>query len=133
MKGSCLCGTVRYEATRLAGPIVHCHCQTCRKAHSAAFTSTARADRSEFRWTAGEDALGSFESTPGKLPHFCTRCGTHLVAEWVTQPQVILRVASLDDDPGTRPSAHIWTSHEVPWLDHGAGIPSFPEAAAPKP
>jgi hypothetical protein len=55
------------------------------------------------------------------------------VAEGVTQPQVILRVASLDDDPGTRPSAHIWTSHEVPWLDHGAGIPSFPEAAAPKP
>jgi hypothetical protein len=35
MKGSCLCGTVRYEAARLAGPIVHCHCATCRKAHSA--------------------------------------------------------------------------------------------------
>ena len=132
MKGSCLCGTVRYEATRLAGPIVHCHCQTCRKAHSAGFTTTARVDRGDFRWTAGEEAIGAFESTPGKLRHFCTRCGTQLIAEWVAQPQVILRLGSLDDDPGERPSMHIWTSHEQPWLDHTAAIPSFPEAAPPK-
>jgi len=132
MKGSCLCGTVRYEAARLAGPVIHCHCQTCRKAHSAAFTTTARADRADFRWTAGEEAIGSFESTPGKLRHFCTRCGTHLVAEWVAQPQVILRLGSLDDDPGQRPTAHIWTSHEVPWLDHATAVPSFPEAPPPK-
>ena len=132
MKGSCLCGTVQYEATRLSGPIVHCHCRTCRKAHSAAFTTTARADRSDFHWTAGEEAIGSFESTPGKLRHFCTRCGTQLIAEWVAQPQVILRVGSLDDDPGDRPAMHIWTSHEVPWLDHTSDIPSFPEAAQPK-
>lgn len=57
MKGSCLCGTVQYEATRLAGPIVHCHCRTCRKAHSAAFTSTARADRASDIPSFAEAAL----------------------------------------------------------------------------
>lgn len=128
MKGSCLCGNVTYEVVSLVGRIGHCHCKTCRKAHAAAFASTARANRSEFRWVKGEDSLSSFESSPGKLRHFCKNCGTHLVAEWVAQPQVILRVATLDEDPGTRPVANIWTSHDVPWLYNGTDVPSFPEA-----
>ena len=73
------------------------------------------------------DALGAYESSPGKIRHFCTRCGAHLMAHWVAQPQVILRVATLDDDPGARPLAHIHTAHDVPWLDHGPGVPSYPD------
>ena len=128
MRGSCLCRTVTYEVDRLAGPIGHCHCTTCRKAHAAAFASTARVDRTSFRWLSGEASVRAFESSPGKLRHFCGQCGTHLMAEWVAQPQVILRVATLDDDPGARPKAHIWVSHQVPWLAHGAELPSFGEA-----
>lgn len=126
MKGSCLCETVSYEVVRFAGPIVHCHCAKCRKAHAAAFATTARADRIDFRWLSGEQSLGAFESSPGKLRHFCKLCGSHLVAEWVAQPQVIVRVATLDTDPKARPTAHVWTSHAVPWLDAGADLPSRP-------
>lgn len=115
MKGSCLCGRIAYELDQL-GPIGHCHCKTCRKAHAAAYASTARVNREHFRWLSGEEFLGAFESTPGKLRRFCTRCGSHLMAEWLDKPQVIVRVATLDDDPGTTPQAHIWTSHDVPWL-----------------
>lgn len=125
MKGSCLCGGVTYEATQLAGPIVHCHCTKCRKAHAAAFASTARVDRADFRWLSGSENLGFFESSPGKLRHFCKQCGSHLVAERLAQPQVILRVATLDDDPGMRPRAHIWVSHSVPWLKEEAGVPQL--------
>jgi hypothetical protein len=127
MKGSCLCGAVTYEAGALAGPIVHCHCATCRKAHAAAYASTARVDRDQFKWLTGLDVLGSFESTPGKLRHFCTRCGSHLIAEWTEQLRVILRVATLDDDPGSRPSAHIWTAHDVAWLTDGDAVSVFAE------
>jgi len=132
MRGSCLCGTVTYEVDRLAGPIGHCHCSTCRKAHAAAFASTARVDRVHFRWLSGQAAVRSFESSPGKLRHFCSNCGSHLVAEWVAQPQVILRVATLDEDPGVRPKASIWVSHEVPWLAHGPDLASFSEGPPAK-
>ena len=44
--GSCLCGAVAYEADALSGPIGHCHCRTCRKAHSAAFPHLAAAEPS---------------------------------------------------------------------------------------
>jgi hypothetical protein len=116
MKGSCLCGRIAYEVDRLDGPIGHCHCKTCRKAHAAAFATTARVNREHFRWLRGEEHLGAFESTPGKLRRFCTQCGSHLMAEWLDKPQVIVRVATLDDDPGVTPQAHIWTSHDAPWL-----------------
>ena len=60
------------------------------------------------------------------------KCGTHLIAELPTQSQVILRVATLDEDPGGKPIARIWLSHEVAWLEHGSELPSFQEAPAKK-
>ncbi len=126
LKGSCLCTAVRYEIDQLDSPIAHCHCVTCRKANAAAFASTARVARDHFHLTAGADKLSAFESSPGRFRRFCSVCGTHVVAERAEQPHVVLRVATLDDDPSTRPIVHIWTSHSVPWLAD-EGLPQFPE------
>ena len=125
MKGSCLCKAIMYEVDKFSGPIGHCHCNTCRKAHAAAFNTTARAGRTDFRWLT-KSTLGAFESTPGKLRHFCTKCGSHLMSEWVAQPEVIVRVATLDEDPGIRPVAHIWMSDAQPWLAYD-NLPAFAE------
>jgi hypothetical protein len=127
VKGSCLCGAVRYAVERFATAIGHCHCATCRKAHAAAFASTARVMRGDFHWLSGEGKLTSFESSPGKLRRFCSVCGAQILAEWTAQPYVILRVATLDEDPGVRPAVHIWTSHSPAWLSDPADIVSFPE------
>jgi hypothetical protein len=127
LKGSCLCKTVQYEADALASPIGHCHCHTCRKASASAYTSTARVARSAFRLISGEDRLTAYESTPGKLRRHCSVCGTEVLAEWVDQPHVILRVATLDDNPGASPVVHIWTSHDAPWLIDIGVVPRLPE------
>jgi hypothetical protein len=74
--------------------------------------------REYFRWTQGEERVAHFESTPGrKKRFFCPRCGTHLIAAWNDAPDVIVRVGSLDADPGIRPVAHIWISHKAPWFE----------------
>ena len=42
LRGSCLCGGVRFEIT---GPLMrssHCHCRMCQKQHGAAFRSRSR-------------------------------------------------------------------------------------------
>lgn len=133
IRGGCLCGAVGWEAEALSGPIVNCHCRTCQKAHSAAFATTARAMRAGFRWTRGDDARRSFESSPGKLRWFCGRCGSHLMAEWTAQDQVILRVGSADEGlEGMRPAFHIWVSHQPAW-DPGPDdhLPRYAEAAPP--
>jgi hypothetical protein len=87
--GSCLCQAVAYEVDADAGPFVHCHCRTCRKTHASAFSSVM--PRQSFRWVRGEDLLNSYESSPGKFRRFCSRCGSHVIAERVNQPNVLLR------------------------------------------
>lgn len=126
MKGSCLCGAIEYAVERLDMPIGHCHCRTCRKAHAAAFATTAGVKREHFRWVKGQERLSTFESSPGKLRHFCSVCGSHLVAERPQQAHVIVRVATLDEDPGVRPQQHIWTTHDVPWLEY-EGVAAYLE------
>ena len=127
MRGSCLCGAVVYEADRLDMPILHCHCATCRKAHSAPFAPTAGVYREHFRWLSGEEKLSSYESSPGKLRRFCSVCGSHLVADRASQPHVVLRVATLDEASDARPRAHIWVSHDASWLEYGdEAVPSYP-------
>ncbi|HEY9699660.1 MAG TPA: GFA family protein [Trichocoleus sp.] len=127
MKGGCLCGAVEYEVDQLDMPIGHCHCRTCRKAHAAAFASTAGVMREHFRWLKGQEKLTGFESSPGKIRYFCSLCGSHLVAERPAQPHVILRVATLDEDPGIQPAMHIWCSHDVSWLQDGDNVPFYQE------
>src|SRR5262245_48074300 len=81
LTGSCLCGSVAYEVDAPTGPIVHCHCTTCRKTHGHALSTVMPVPQGAFRWLRGEELLSSFESSPGKLRRFCTRCGSHIVAD----------------------------------------------------
>jgi len=127
MRGSCLCRSIEYEISQLDSEIEHCSCHTCRKAHAAAFNTAASVRHGHFRWIKGEEFLTSYESSPGKKRFFCSRCGTHLVAQRLGKDHFILRVATLDDDPGVEPSFQIWSAHEVPWLRYGSSIPSHSE------
>jgi hypothetical protein len=125
-EGSCLCGSIRYATSGL-GPIGHCHCETCRKAHSAAFSTVARTSQAGFRWTRGEDALASYESTPGKRRFFCSRCGSQLAARWDDEDELILRLGCLDTDPGNMAVAHVWTADKAAWFEIGDNLPQVPK------
>lgn len=127
IKGSCHCGAVAFSVRQFSGPIAHCHCRTCRKTHSAAYATTAGVARADFVWTTGQDVLRHYESTPGKIRHFCGNCGAHLMAEWLEQDTVILRLGVLDDDPEERPEVHIWVSHDVPWMEYRPRIRQLTE------
>lgn len=114
INGSCLCGKVRYQLSGPVGDIVHCHCQTCRKAHGAAFSSVAAVADNHFS-VSGREQLASFESSKGKRRYFCSNCGTQLYAKRDNTQHVILRLGSLDDDPGSQEKSHIWLSQKASW------------------
>ena len=117
LNGSCLCGSVQYEADCDASIIIHCHCETCRKAHSAAFSSVMPIAHKAFRWTKGEESLNSFESSPGKKRYFCTNCGSQLIAERKEAGMVLLRMGCMDTEITGPADAHIWRSDGAPWYD----------------
>ena len=125
MRGSCLCGQVVYSIEKLSSAPRHCSCSICRKAHAAAFNTSASVKRDDFRWLQGQALLSSFESSPGKHRYFCRVCGSPLIAQRDGSETIALRVATLDEDPKETPKAHIWVSSEVPWLAYGSEVVSF--------
>ena len=119
VKGSCLCGAIAFAAEPPAGGlrIGFCACPSCRKAHAAPFNAYAEVPRAGFRWLRGTDKASVYESSPGKNRHFCSVCGSQLIAERPGKPTVLLRVGLLDEDPGVRPVEHIFLGLKVPWCD----------------
>ena len=117
--GSCLCGAVRW---RIDGPftgMTHCHCSMCRKAHGAPFATYAAVDPESVTFLAGSDQTGVFESSPGAVRSFCSRCGSVVPVDG--DPEV--PVGGLDGDPGARPEAHIFASFQAPWHIIADGLP----------
>ena len=108
VRGSCLCGGVKYEIT---GPLMrsgHCHCSNCRKAHGAAFRSRARVRVEDFKWVQGEALVKYFESSPGFNRGFCSVCGSPIVNRPDRTPELGIALGGLDDHPGARPERHFF-------------------------
>ena len=127
LTGSGLCGGVAYEADAPLERIVRCHCQTGRKTHGTAFSSVTAVPREKFRWVRGQELLGVFESSPGKFRRFCSKCGSHVMAERTAQPNVLLRLGCLDTRVAERPQVHIWRSGAASWYDPKQQFPEKPE------
>lgn len=125
MRGSCLCGTVRYEVDGPMGRVGHCHCTMCRKQHGAAFATYGRVATADLRWT-GEEALVRYASSPEVQRWFCGRCGSSLVWARPAHPDTVeLALGTLDDDPGVRPELHLFVADKAPWDTITDGLPAF--------
>jgi hypothetical protein len=127
IRGSCLCGGVRFEVSGGLDRASHCHCSMCRKAHGAAFGSYVGVQLARFRWLRGEELLARYASTPDVTRTFCARCGSTLQYIHRTQPQrFALALGVLDDDPGVRPELHLFVADKAPWYEISDRLPQHP-------
>ena len=128
VRGSCLCGAVRFEIRGPLGVMSHCHCSMCRKAHGAAFGTYSRVKRSDFALISGADSIRTYRSSSSVMRTFCGTCGATL--QWIIddRPEEIdIAIGTLDDDPGIRPSLHIFTASKAPWFEIRDGLPQRAE------
>jgi hypothetical protein len=133
IRGSCLCGRVKFEIQGKLGRSSHCHCSMCRKAHGAAFGSYAAVNVENFRIKAGEELILRYKSSPGVERTFCSRCGSTLQFISAKLPGIIdIALGVLDDDPGIRVPHHIFVGSKAPWVEITDGLPQFPESSAKK-
>ena len=126
IRGSCLCGAVRYEVHGVFAGAGHCHCSMCRKAHGAAFASWAFVDPDEFRWVAGREVIARYESSPDRARCFCSRCGSQLASEHHGRVGEVV-LASVDGDPGVAPGEHIFVKSKAPWHPITDSLPRHDE------
>ena len=127
--GSCLCGGVAYEVSAELGEFGYCHCTSCRKASGSAHAANAPVERREFRLLRSE-TLTEYESSPGKLRAFCSRCGCPIYAYLRSTPELIrLRLGSLDTPFTKQPQAHTFVSDKAAWEPIADALPQFAEWA----
>ncbi len=125
-KGSCLCGTVKYEIRGEIGAVILCHCSRCRKANGSAFASNAPLSAKDFVVVAGEGALKSFDSSPGVHRVFCGNCGSPIISRRDAMPYVVrLRLGTLDTPLEHGPTGHYYVASKADWFDIHDELPQF--------
>ncbi|MFB6447732.1 GFA family protein [Bradyrhizobium tunisiense] len=124
VRGSCLCGAVRFEIDQVRA-LTHCHCANCRKLTGAAFATYAHVDADKFRFVTGEDATVAYESAPGSFRYRCKICGCLTPGKASYLPTVSIPAGLLDDDPQVRPRMHVFTSSRASWWEIEDDLPRF--------
>ncbi len=130
IKGSCLCGGVRFEIDKAVGPFELCHCRRCRKVSGSAFAAGLGVRTRDFRLIAGAELIATYDAPilrepPAYRSSFCSRCGSQVPnprpgEEWFEVPAGLL-----DDDPGLRPDKHIFVEYNAPWFEIADRIPQL--------
>jgi hypothetical protein len=131
VRGSCLCGGVRFEVTQPFRRAGYCHCSRCRKHSGAGALVQGRVRQDGFRLLAGEELLGVYrpdDDARAAAKVFCTVCGSSLFGgEWPEGDEVSIRFGSLDDDPGLLPQDRAFTDSKAAWDELPEdGLPRHP-------
>lgn len=128
LRGSCLCGSVKYEVEGDLERFYHCHCSRCRKSTGTGHASNVMIMNATLVFTEGESLLKQF-----KVPEavrfsrqFCSECGSS-VARIVPELSAVVVPAGSSDDPiPMKPQARIHWDSRTEWSCDGDDLPRFP-------
>jgi hypothetical protein len=116
LRGSCLCGRVRFEVAEPFARVTYCHCASCKKLSGGAGTVNGRARTGAIRVLAGEELLRTFQPSEGTAKTFCSACGSNLFGGgWPESEHSSVRLSALDSPFDERPGAHIFVRSVAPW------------------
>lgn len=129
IRGSCLCGSVRFEAGPPYSAFRYCHCSRCRKASGGAHAANIVVPQAQFAWLAGESLINRFD-LPGAQRFavwFCTRCGSRVPHRIKTREDYLVPAGLLDNDPPIRPEHSIFWGSKAGWYVEPREVPKFTE------
>ena len=128
-KGSCLCGSIKYELTGEPKRFYHCHCQRCRKASGTGHASNIMVKQQDFSWLAGEELLKQYKVPEAErfYTQFCSECGSNMPRSVPQIGLIIIPAGSLDNDVVIKPEARIFWDSRAEWTCSGDGIPTYSE------
>lgn len=132
IRGACLCGAVRFEIERAAGPFELCHCDRCRKTSGSAYMAGIGVRVADFRFVQGREHIEVFtlpvrDSPPAYCRPFCRFCGSVTPMPSPSGAWTEVPAGLLEDDPGMRPDRHIFVEHRPAWTPRGDGLPELDE------
>ena len=130
LRGSCLCGAVKYEVAGEAKRFYHCHCSRCRKATGTGHASNLFLQPGTLRWLSGEEQIRAFKVPQAKrfTNQFCALCGGRLPRQPKDTDTVVIPAGSLDDETPIKPQARIFAASCTSWSCAGDGLVAYQES-----
>jgi hypothetical protein len=116
MRGSCLCGGVRFEVEAAPDSLRYCHCTSCKKLSGGAGTVNFGVPPSAIRIVAGEELLQGFTPEGGSAKTFCRTCGANLFGGgWPDSERASVRVPTIEGPIDANVGAHIYARSVASW------------------
>lgn len=115
LRGSCLCGRVRFEVTGPFPKLYQCHCSLCRKQGGSVSNTGLIVATDKFRWLAGEDDIGKWQRSTGFRSHFCQRCGSTVPNPLRDTGYIWVPAGSLDDAGALEIGAQLFVGSKFAW------------------
>lgn len=120
LKGSCLCGDIRFMVTGTPGGISACHCGQCRRQSGHVWASAHVPERE----IAIEGAPVWYRSSEGARRGFCPRCGSFLFWKADDEEKISFALGAIDGPTGLRLEKHIFTAWKGDYYEIGDdGVP----------
>ena len=123
--GSCLCGAVTWASEGKPVLARRCHCMRCRRARAHSHAANAFVPGEAFEWTGGEGNVELYKVPEAERfsQAFCRTCGSKV--PWWIEGRGLWNVplGGLDDDPGVKPSEHIFVGSKAPWFEIHDDLP----------
>ena len=128
VRGSCLCGGVRFSVNGPLRDAVACHCAQCRKTsgHFVAATSARREDVTML----SDATLAWYRSSRAARRGFCNVCGASIFWDRIDGPRLSIHAGVLDAPTGLRLIGHIFCADKGDYYDIDDGLPQA-DAASP--
>ena len=122
LNGRCECRVVRYEVVDEFRYAANCHCSNCRASTGSAFKPFAGIERDRLTVTQGADRL-MIVGSPDANHTRCAECGSLLFSVVRDGGWVHVALGSLEDEPGIRPTEHIFVDSKAPWFEITDDLP----------
>ena len=119
-KGSCNCGSVRWEARGDMREIVACHCSQCRKQTGLYYAATNVPDDC---LTITGATLKWYQSSDKAKRGFCSECGSALFWKHGDDDFTSILAGSIDGETGLEIGRHIFVKDKPDWYEITDGKP----------
>lgn len=127
--GSCLCGSITYEADCEIARIVNCHCHDCQTATGAVHATMVFVPEDGVKITGFPGSYTHMaDSGAAMTKRFCSSCGTQLFSMNSRRAGAIgIRAGTITQKDIIKPQLNIYCDSAMPSTPMDAELPKFPK------
>jgi len=126
-EGGCLCGALRFSASRRPIDAGYCHCRLCQHSTGAPVLAWASFPAEAFVYTKGRAT--HYASSSWGHREFCNLCGTQICYRKTDDAKTVdVNLGSMDNPSEFPPQYHVYVKDQIVWFDTADDLPRYAES-----